>query len=878
MNPQSTIAHYRITTKLGEGGMGEVWRATDTKLNRDVAIKLLPDAFAHDPDRMARFQREAQVLASLNHPNIASIYGVEERALVMELVDGLTLAERIAQGPIPLEEALEIARQLGDALEAAHESGIVHRDLKPANIKLTGSGRVKVLDFGLAKAMSGEPVSANPVNSPTLTMRSTIVGVILGTAAYMAPEQAKGKPVDRRADIWAFGVVLFEMLTGQRLFSGETVSDTLALVLTKEPDWERAPAETRQLLRACLEKDPKRRLRDIADAWRLIGETPKQQAYAPIPRGRPYPWVIAAAVLGLMTAALTVLHFGKRPASSPLVRFSVPPPDKTHFNQALAVSPDGRHLAFTATGADGVLRVWVRSFDSLEARPLGVGESASTAALVWSPDNRYIFFQSAGKLQKVSTDGGPPQTLCDAPAVVTLGGSWHESGTILFGSNTGPIMRVPAAGGVPAAVSRIDRSRGETFHTDPIFLPDGVHFLYFRHAANRENQGIYIGSLESKADEQSHRRVVPVDYSHGYAPARDGGTAGHLLFLREDTLLAQPFDERRLELMGDAVPVAEHIGTSISRALFSVSPAGVLAYRAGSGTATQLEWFDREGRALGRPRDAVEFQDVAISPDGTRVAYNRLMQGSVRQIWIQDLSRPQQMRVTFATESVRSPAWSPDGRFLAFGGNSTNQIYIKDVANGSDEEPIFRTESPAAVTQWSPDGRFLIYSNPANAYDVFALSNPRGGGERKAIPVASSETYSEMHGQVSPDSRWIAYDSNESGRFEVYVRPFPPGDGRGAKTVVSSNGGFQPRWRRDGKELFYVSLDGRMMAVDVKTAPGFEAETPRALFSTPTMNLRGQMFQYDVTRDGRRFFIVGLSPSSASRPATIVLNWQAGPK
>jgi Tol biopolymer transport system component len=827
---------------------------------------------------MARFQREAQVLAALNHPNIASIYGVEDRALVMELVDGPTLAERIAQRPIPLEEALEIARQLGEALEAAHESGIVHRDLKPANIKLTGSGRVKVLDFGLAKAMSGEPASANPVDSPTLTMRATIAGVILGTAAYMAPEQAKGKPVDRRADIWAFGVVLFEMLTGQPLFSGETISDTLALVLTKEPDWECAPAETRQLLRACLEKDPKRRLRDIADAWRLIGEAPKQQAPEPIHHGRRYPWMIAAAVLALTTAALAILHYSERPASARLVRFSVAPPDKTNFNQALAVSPDGRHFAFTATGADGLMRAWVRPFDSLEARPVAAGETSSTATIVWSPDNRYVFFQNGGKLQKVSIDGGPPQTLCDAPALVTLGGSWHESGTILFGSNTGPIMRVPSVGGTPIAVSRIDRSRGDTFHTDPIFLPDGLHFLYFRHASHRENQGVYIGSLDATADEQPLRRIVAVDYSHGYAPARKGETLGHLLFLRQDTLMAQPFDERRLETTGDAVPVAEHVGTNISRALFSVSPSGVLAYRAGSGSSTQLEWYDREGRVIGRPTDAVEFQDVAISPDGTRIAYNRVMEGSVRQIWIQDLARSLQSRLTFVTESVRSPAWSPDGRYLAFGGNSTNRIYLKDVANSGDEEPIFQNKAPAAVTQWSPDGRFLIYSDPANSFDVIALSNPRGGGERKAIPVASSETYSEMHGQVSPDSRWIAYDSNESGRFEVYVRPFPPGDGRGAKSVVSSNGGLQPRWRAEGRELFYVSIDGRMMAVDVKTAPRFDAGTPRALFSTPAMNLRGQLFQYDVTRDGKRFFIIGPSSSSASRPTTIVLNWQVGLK
>jgi Tol biopolymer transport system component len=741
---------------------------------------------------------------------------------------------------------------------------------------LTGGGRENVLDFGLAKALTGEPASADPVNSPTLTMRATVAGVILGTAAYMAPEQAKGKPVDKRADIWSFGVILFEMLTGQTLFAGETVSDTLAYVLTKEPDWQRAPAKSRPLLRACLERDPKRRLRDIADAWRLVAAETEQQAPAPkVRRGRA-PWIIAACAFALAAAALAILHYREQPAPSPLVRFSVPPAPNTNFNQWLALSPNGRHLAFTATGEDGVVRVWVRSLDSLEARSMAAGEGSATVTTFWSPDSRYIVFQSAGKLRKVSVEGGPPQTLCDSPPVVMLGGSWHESGTILFGSNTGPIMRVSSAGGVPSAVTRIDRSRGEAYHTDPIFLPDGNHFLYFRHGSNPAVQGVYVGSLEAPPTGQPEQRIVAVDYSPGYAPAPPGETVGQLLFLREDTLLAQPFDERRLAAKGDAVLVADHIGTSITRAMFSVSPAGVLAYRSGSGPATQLQWYDRQGRVGGRPMVGVESQDVALSPDGTRIAYNQMMQASIRQIWILDLARALQTRSTFVTESVRSPVWSPDGRKIAFGGNSTSQIYVMDVAGNSNAERIFQSQSPAVTTQWSPDGRYLIYSHSANAYDVMALSNPGGGGDRKSIPIANSEAYSELHGQVSPDSRWIAYDSNESSRGEVYVQPFPPGEGRSGKWLVSSNGGLQPRWRADGKELFYISNDRRMMVVDVKTNPTFESGTPRALFPTLAINTNNQMFQYDVTKDGQRFFIITPSPSATATPATVVLNWQAG--
>lgn len=642
MAAPSTIAHYRITSKLGQGGMGEVWRATDTKLHREVAIKILPEAFAEHPDRMARFEREAQLLASLNHPNIASIYGVEDRAIVLELVEGPTLAERIAQGPIELAEALDIARQIGDALDAAHQTGIVHRDLKPANIKVTPEGRVKVLDFGLAKATSGESTSSDPVQSPTLTMRATAADVILGTAAYMAPEQAKGRTVDKRADVWAFGVVLFEMLTGQPLFSGETVSDTLAAVLTKEPDFKRVPAEIRDLLRSCLERDPKRRLRDIGDVWRLVRGTPPQAAVQSA-RKQELPW-IAAACCAAAACVFAAIHYTEQPLAVPVIRFSVPAPAKATFNGWLSLSPDGKYLAFLATGMDGAPAIWLRRLDSLETQPVATA-GPTTVTTFWSPDSRYIVYQAGGKLKKVSIAGGSSQSLCDAPPVI-LGGSWSRGGVILFGSNIGPIMRVSAAGGTASAVTQLESSRGETFHTDPMMLPDGNHFLCFRHSSKPSVQGIYVGSLDTKPDEQSRDLIQSVNFSPAYAPAGTGKAVGRLLFIRDEALVTMAFDEQRLRPVGDPTTVTERVGTSITRAFFSVSNNGVLAYRGAAGVQEQLTWYDRQGRVVAANQSGVDYVDLAMSPDESKVAYTRTVPGGTRQIWMFDIAR--------RTETVRT--------------------------------------------------------------------------------------------------------------------------------------------------------------------------------------------------------------------------------
>ena len=850
--------------------MGEVWRATDTKLNREVAIKILPEAFACDADRLARFTREAQVLASLNHPNIAHIYGVEDRALVMELIDGPTLAERIAKGPVPVEEALGIARQIADAVEAAHEKGIVHRDLKPANIKVTADGRVKVLDFGLAKAISGETTSSDPANSPTITMQGTAAGVILGTAGYMAPEQAKGKTVDKRADIWAFGVVLHEMLSGKALFTSETVSDTLAAVLTKEPDWKQSPARVRKMLQSCLEKDPKRRLRDLGDAWRLI-----EDEEASSRRSRSWPWMAAAATGFGLAAALAVLHFREKPAVLPVVRFTVPAPDKGFFGQWIALSPNGRYLGFPGAGADGVIRIWLRALDSVELRPLAGTEGAAATTLFWSPDSRSVVYQVGSKLIRTDIGGGPAQSLCNAS--VTLGGSWGPDGVILIGNNSGPILRVPAGGGTATPVTRVDMARAETFHTDPIVLGDKRHFLYFRHSGNPEYQGVYVGSLDVAAEKQSLRRIQAVSFSPAYAPPQDGGSTGHLFFLRDDALVEAALDERSLSLMGEPVPVAEHVGTSISRAFVSVSSSGALAYRKGTAGSAQFAWYDRTGHLLGRVGNPDDYLGVALSPDGSHVAYDKPAQEGGRQIWILDLARGIPTRLTFQPRGARSPVWSPDGRQVAYSSLTGYGIYAQDVSSSGNAILLFETGDLSYVSDWSRDGRFLIFAQLNVAYRLAALPYPSGGGERKAIALGHGD-FSELNGVISPDSHWIAYESDESGRSEIYVRAFPPGEGRSNKTRVSSDGGAQPRWRADGKELFYMATARTLMAADVRTQPEFQVDAPHALFTPPQVyGAASTLRVWDVTGDGKRFLVNAVSGETSST-ATVVSNWEAALK
>jgi eukaryotic-like serine/threonine-protein kinase len=905
IQPGNRLGPYEILAAIGAGGMGEVYRAHDSKLGRDVALKVVPETFARDAERMARFEREAKVLASLNHTNIATIHGFEDssgtRALVMELVEGPTLAARIKQGPIPLQEALPIAKQICEALEYAHERGIVHRDLKPSNVKVTPDDAVKVLDFGLAKALEGDTTSLDISTSPTISRLATHAGILLGTAAYMSPEQAKAKPVDRRADIWAFGCVLYEMLTGKMAFYGETVTDTLAAVITKEPDWSQLPPATpvrvRVLLHRCLQKDSKLRLRDIGDARISLDEAisgaPDDAASLAAGRAAKQPWRTwllsgVAGVSLLVSALLAFLYFHQKPSAAQAMRFEIPLPERFNPNVVVSLSPDGRKLAFVGAGADAQSRLWVRSIDALDSQALQ-GTDGANGIPFWSPDSRLIAFPVGGSLKKIESSGGPPLTLCDA--ATALGGVWTRDDKIVFGTAAG-LMQVSASGGAASPITTGGVGLA------PSLLPDGHHFVYFREAGP-EGAGIYVGSVDTKPEQQSSKRLLGDVSVVTYAPSLDSAI-GYLLFVRgatsllgsAGTLMAQPFDTRRLELTGEAVPIADRV----SNVAFSASATDALIYLAGTqGAATagtrgnvqgQLTWFDREGKILGVAGDPAVFRTLALSPDGKRVAFERAdpQNTTNRNIWLYDFARGVTTRFTFDSGWDSYPVWSPDGSRIAFGSfrGKFFDLYQKTSNLASDDEIVFKSGAHKVPSSWSPDGRFLLYFNPVPPSHVSVL--PLGGAEADRKPVLLEHSdFNQAVARFSPDGRWIAYSSDESGKDQIYVRPFHAAMGSSSsaatpltgKWMVSKDGGTAPVWRHDGKELFYMGADGSLTAVDVSTSGVFQAGVPKTLFKGPA----GVIF-FDVSPDGKRFLMVAPSATSAtpSPKFTVVLNWQAGLK
>jgi eukaryotic-like serine/threonine-protein kinase len=879
--PGTRLGPYEVLSAIGAGGMGEVYRARDTKLEREVAIKVLPANFVNDPERLARFQREARMLAALNHPGIATIYGLEQAdgvtCLVMELVPGENLAERLKAGPLGMDEALKIAVQIAEALEAAHEKNIIHRDLKPANVKVTPEGKVKVLDFGLAKAFEGDATEVDMSNSPTLSRAATMQGVILGTAAYMSPEQARGRTVDKRTDIWAFGCVLYELLTCKKAFDGEDVTEILATVVKTEPDWsllpEGTPAAIRTLLKRCLRKDKRQRIPDAGAARIeiedvLSGAAPTEPVAARQRQQLPVAWVALAGVLLVAFAALAFVHFRETPPPQRVVRFQIPLPEKA-MGAIFQLSPDGKSLAFTATEG-GRRKLWVRPIDSLAAQAVPGTEDATY--VFWSPDSAYLAFFVPGKLKKIALSGGPAQTICDAPD--GRGGSWNNEGDIIFSPGPGAaILRVSAAGGVPTAVTKLVSP--DELHRYPVFLPDNKHFLYLVSLGKPEVRGINVGSLDGSPSVH----ILSDDSSAVYAPSEVSGSNGFLLFRREDTLMAVPFDPARQRATGEVFPVAEGVGAAgnTNNAAFSISSHGVLAYATGAVglRGTEIVWLDRTGKRSGDVGQQGRISGAALSPDGKTILTSIFSAGGdTSDLWLLDVARGVSSRITFRPGTSADGIWSPDGSTIAF--ESDNLSIYRKPANGSGKEEMLMSGGiNNRPTDWSRDGKYVVYANSiggASNYNLWLLPME---GDHKPVSYLQSP-FNEVDAQFSPDGHWMAYASNESGQPQVYVQSIPAS---GAKWQISPAGGVQPRWGRDGKELFYISAEQKLMAVPVKSGATIEAGTPQPLFDIdPIFPPLVGRFAYQPAADGKRFLVLAVAGGAASPPINVVLNWQAGLK
>ncbi|HLF98495.1 MAG TPA: protein kinase [Methylococcaceae bacterium] len=887
------IGVYEVISLIGAGGMGEVYRAHDTRLNRDVALKVLPEAFARDRERMARFEREAKVLASLNHPNIAAIYGLEEsgpiRALVMELVEGPTLADRIRSGPVPVDETLPIARQIADAVEYAHDKNTIHRDLKPANIKVTAEGMVKVLDFGLAKALSDDPTDVDMSNSPTLSMAATRQGVILGTAAYMSPEQAKGKVADRRADVWAFGVVLYEMLAGKQLFSGETIPETLASVMKEEPALDKIPSNTppaiRNLLRRCLEKPVRRRVQHIGEVRIVLEDVLSGVALGPAEpvaaqrKGRErLAWAAAVALFVLTTIAFAIGYVLRAPKPPQQTRLSAEiGADASLYTATGAsaiLSPDGMRLALLATASDQKRRIYIRSLDHLQATALSGTENATNP--FFSPDGQWIGFFADGKLKKISVQGGAAVTLCDVTTGV--GGSWGDDGTIVFAPiQTSALSNVSSAGGSPQPLTTLDKQAGEITQRWPQVLPGSKAVLFTSDTGqgNYEDAEIVVYSVDSR----QRKTVQRGGYYARYL------LSGHVVYLHEGTLFALPFDLQRLEVTGQPAPILEGVLTTpgTGGAQFSFSNTGNVVYVAGGseGQKVSIYWMDREGRFTPLRETPADYRNPAFSPDGKRLALE-IFDGKRRDVWVYEWERDTLTRLTFAGETNAYPSWTPDGQRIVYSsqekGGALNLGWIRADGAGNAQR-LAESKNNQYARSWRPDGKVLAFrqTNPETSADIMTLSvegNEKSGwkpGEPK--PFVNS-AFNELEPAFSPDGRWLAYQSIESGSIEVYVRPFP---GPGGKWQISTGGGSHPKWSRNGKELFYRTADSKIM-VATYTASGdsFRADKPQLWSPGQFTNLGGGVGNFDLHPDGKRFAVLkapGTEVTAAVNKVSFIFNF-----
>jgi eukaryotic-like serine/threonine-protein kinase len=890
-----TFSHYRILAKLGAGGMGEVYRARDEQLGREVAVKVLPQTFAREPERMARLRREAQVLASLNHPNVAAIYGLEETPdglfLILELVPGQTLAERLkgtlpaADGPastldhrrvpLPVNEVLEISKQVAEGVEAAHEKGVIHRDLKPGNIKLTTDEKVKILDFGLAKAMAEDSSVSSISDSPTLTTPATRAGMLLGTAAYMSPEQARAKSVDRRADIWAFGCVVYEMLAGKQAFEGETVSDALAAVLRGEPDWSALPRDTprriRQLLARCFEKDPRRRLRDIGDARLEIEEAiakPEvaEEAVAPVaaPKARPLarlPWAIAGLLLGVAATAAVWYAVKPRVQLAPTVSlsFSLPagqPFDQTAYN--IAISPDGTEAAFVA-GNPRVAQIYLRRLNEFAAKPVAGTQGGKQP--FFSPDGQSLGFSANGKLEKVAISGGPPQVLCD---VESFGGAaWSPDGMIYFSSlpasqgESGALLQVPASGGIPRQIYKTEL--GAVQHALPALLPGGKKLLFtvFK-GFSAEEASIAVLSLDTGKWETLIENGTDPHYVQ----------PGYLVFARQGTLWAAPFDPSQAKISGAPTPVLAGVmaSTSFGTDQFDTSQNGVLVYIPGASAEPErvVTALDRSGKARTLTAEKRPYEDLSLSLDGHYLAMT--LEGPQWSIWTYDLTRRVLTRLTLEGDN-RDPFWTPDGQHVVYTSlrNKKWGLYERAADGTGQERELYSSNNWVMAVSFSPDGKLLAFIevNPSTRADIFILPME---GDHKPQPFVQTPA-TDWFPEFSPDGRWIAYESDESGRSEVYVQPYP---GLGGRLQISSEGGSRPVWNHNGRELYYIN-EKKVMAVPILGSPAFTAGTPRVLFEA---DFYTSGHYYDISPDSLQFyFIKDVSPSSPPTEANVILNW-----
>jgi Tol biopolymer transport system component len=854
------LGPYEILSPIGAGGMGEVYKARDSRLDRLVAIKVLPEHIARREDLCARFEREAHTVASLNHPHVCALYDIGNqdgtRYMVLELLEGETLAARIEKGALPLKQALALAAQIADALDRAHRAGVTHRDVKPQNIVLTRDG-VKVLDFGLAKSTH----KPGPTES-TLTAALTTEGTVMGTPQYMAPEQFEGREADARSDIWAFGAVLYEMVTGQRAFQGKSYSSLVGAILSADPPpmpvKPFTPAWLERLVGRCLAKDPEDRWQSMRDVVLELRSPVVESAAA----GKPNRWRWAAAVLGLALVAVAAIQFRRTPPEQPVLTTSILPPEGASFDET-AISPDGKLLAFTAT-SERKRQLWVRPLRASAAQPLAGTEGAEQP--FWSPDSRRIGFFVQGKLKKIEAAGGPGQTLCDVPN--PRGGTWSSEGVIVYAVLSGGLWSVAAQGGAPMRITTIDETAGVR-HRWPVFLIGGHHYLYLIPRGN--TSGIYLGSLGSK----QRTRLVGDASAPGYAEGPE--KEGYLLFVREGTLMAQRLDAAKAALSGEAFPVAERVGFDpvSGGGAFSVSGNGMLVYESDSRGLTQMTWMERGGKRLetiGEARRGYFFP--SLSPDERVLAFTFLGgPGQMADIWLRDLERGISTRFTFHPQLDMGSIWSPDGSRIAFASSRAgpSDLYVKSASGAGQEELLLKSGNQKYASDWSPDGRLLLYyeDDPQTRYDLWVLPMD---GERKPTVFLRTE-FSERAGKFSPDGKWLAYTSDESGQYGIYVQPYPP---TGAKWQLSRAGGRWPKWRRDGKELYWRQDDGKMMVAEVEARTAFRPGIPQALFET---GIRDSTESYAVSGDGRRFLVpLPVVKEAGDRPVTVVQNWLAAAK